>query len=529
MNAMKTSVCGLLLLLGIFIFCTGCQQSGRAWEQGTFRINIAAEPPSLDWVITTDSTSFDVISNLMIGLTQYTPQLTCAPACAQSWEILAGGKIYRFHLRKDVLWSDGKPVTAHDFEYSWQRLLNPATGAQYAYFLYDIKNAFAYNTGLIKDSSQVGIRCPDDYTFEIELEKPSAYFIYLSAFCPTLPQRKDIVEKWGNHWTDPEHLVCNGPFLLSKWEHEYKIELVANPHFVEGPPKIQKVKMFMIPEQGTAFALYENNQLDFIDNRSFPTPDVERNRTSSEYRNFPLLRGNYIGFNTEKPPFTDERVRLAFSMAIDRKIFPKILRRGERSLATWIPPELIGYSKDSEINFDPVTARKLLAQAGYPDGRGFPKAELLYPNREDTKLVVEAVQDQFKRNLNIQVTLLNQEWRVYLERLHRDPPLVFRGSWGADYPDPETFMNLFTTHNGNNWTHWSDPYYDDLLTRARAEQDKNKRAKLYEKADTYLCKTKATIAPTYLSTQNSMIKPWVHGIDLNALDLQFFKTITIGD
>ncbi len=490
-------------------------------------MNIGAEPPSLDWSVTTDSTSFDVISNLMVGLTQYTANLSCAPACASSWEITDGGRCYVFHLRQDARWSDGQPVTAYDFEYAWKRLLTPKTAAQYAFFFYDIVGAFEFNTGTLKDASKVGVMATDPHTLVVRLKKPAAYFIYLTAFCPSFPQRKDIIERWGDRWTDPEHIVTNGPFRLSTWKHEYKIELSANPLFFEGEPAIKRIKMFMVTEQSTAFALYENNEFDYVDNRSFSTPDVERCCRSPEYHNIALLRNNYIGFNTTKRPFDDRRVRLAVSMAVDRNIFPTILRRHERPSDSWIPPPLAGYASDSGPGYHPDIARRLLAEAGYPGGAGFPPVELLYPNREDTRLVVEQIQDQLKRVLGIKIVLTNQEWKVYLETLRRNPPAMFRNSWGADYPDPETFMNIFTSHNGNNDTRWSNATYDQLISKAKAESNQELRADLYRRADHLLCAQEAPIACTYLSSQNLMVKPWVHGIAFNALDLQFFKNAYI--
>jgi oligopeptide transport system substrate-binding protein len=499
------------------------------FEADTLRINIGAEPPSLDWATTTDSTSFDVIANVMVGLTRYKADLSVGPGCAEKWEILDGGRRYLFHLRPNMLWSDGRPVEAYDFEYAWKRLLDPRTAAQYAYFLYDLENAFEFNTNRLKEAGKVGVRALDSHTLEVRLKRPAAYFIYLTAFCPTYPQRRDLIEKWPNSWTEPGHLVGNGPFILSKWEHEYKIELRANPLFVEGKPSLHKLKMFMIPEQATAFALYENDQLDFIDNRSFSTPDVQRYKNSSEYHNFALLRGNYLGFNVKKAPFNDVRVRQAFSHAIDRARFPKILRRGEKPMTSWIPPGILGYSPASATSYDPQLARHLLTQAGYADGKNFPRVQLLYPNREDTRLVVEAVQDQLKDNLNVKVDLLNQEWQVYLSTLHRDPPPLFRASWGADYPDPETFMNLFTSHNGNNSTCWGNAAYDALVDKASAEQNRQLRGALYAEADAMLCQKEVPISPIFLSTQNIMVKPWVHGIEMNALDLQFFQSVKVGD
>ena len=518
----------LIFSLVLAISSCGAKQADGP-EKDTLRLNLAAEPPSLDWHVSTDNTSFDVVSNLMVGLTQYKNDLTCAPACAESWDIEDGGKRYVFHLRKGLKWSDGKPLVAQDFEYAWRRILNPATASSYSFFLYDVENGFEFNTGAVKDPSKLGIRCIDDHTFEVRLKKPASYFLNMTAICASFPQRKDIIEKFGNRWTEPGNMVVNGPFVLKDWMHEYKIDLEANPHFFEGPPKIKKIKMFMIPEQATAFALYQNGQLDYIDNRSFPTPEVEEAKKSPEYKNFALLRNNYLGFNVTKKPFDDKRVRLAVSMSIDRSVFPKILHREEKPSFTWIPQGLLGYDRESGPPYDPAAARKLLAEAGYPDGKGFPQISILYPTREDARLVMESVQDQLKRNLNINPELTNQEWKVYLQKLRRDAPPIYRANWGADYPDPETFMNIFTSHNLNNNTRWKNAEYDKLDEQATGELDRQKRAEIYKKMDRMLCREEAVIACTFLATQNIMCKPWVEGIAVNPLDLQFFKDAKINN
>jgi oligopeptide transport system substrate-binding protein len=468
----------------------------------------------------------------MLGLTDYTQDLSCQPACAKSWEILDNGKRYIFHLRPDIRWSDGKLLTAYDFQYAWRRLLNPQTAAPYAFFLYDIENAFAYNQGKIKDPDKLGARAIDDHTFEVHLSRPIAYFIYLTSFCPTYPQRQDIIERYGNHWTEPGHLISNGPFILDKWQHEYKIELTKNPYYFGLIPQINRVKMFMIPEQSTAFALYENNQLDFIDNRSFPPSEIEHYKKSNnkEYREIALLRVNYLGFNVEKKPFDNVKVRQAFALAIDRERLCRTLRHGEKPIANLIPPPLLGHSVYSaKESYRPELARKLLAQAGYPEGKNFPNTYLLYPHREDTRLLVEVMQDELKRNLNIHIDLLNQEWQVYLQTLRNNTPPIYRYAWGADYPDPDTFMNLFTSHNGNNNTHWSNKTYDQLVQLAGCEPNVEKRKSLYREADTLLCKQAVPIIPINTAEQNTLVKPWVHGIVLNALDMQFFSKVSIGD
>jgi oligopeptide transport system substrate-binding protein len=379
----------------------------------------------------------------------------------------------------------------------------------------------------LKDPSQVGVKATDDYTLEVRLRKPAAYFIYLTAICPSYPQRQDVVEKWKDHWTDPEHMVTNGPYKITKWAHEYKIELSSNPTFFEGEPRLKKIKMFMVSEPSTAFALYENDQLDFIDNRSFSTSDVERSKNSPEYKNFPLLRVNYIGFNNQKKPFDDARVRKAFSMAIDRRVFGALLKRNEMPSYCWIPPGMQGYSKDSEVKYDPEMAKQLLAEAGFPHGKNFPVVKMLFPGREDSQIVCEQLQDLWKRNLGVNVQLQNEELKVYFQTLHRNPPEVFRANWGADYPDPETFMNLFTSTSGNNYPRYKSTAYDALVDRASGDQNPTERTQLYAKADKLACVTDATIAPIFQATQNTMVKPWVKGLEFNACDIQFFKHVKI--
>ncbi len=513
----------LMLLFSCIFNLNACSSVKPGPLKDTLRTNLGSEPPSLDWHVCTDNNSFDVIGNLMVGLTQFRDDLSLAPGCSDKWDILDNGKRFVFHLRPDAKWSDGKPVLSSDFLYAWRRLLDPATGAPYAFFLYEVENAYDFNTGKLKDPSKLGLSCPDEHTFEVRLRKPASYFLNLTAMCALLPARQDAIEKFGNRWTDPKNMIVNGPFTLKYWKHEYKIELEANPLYLDGPPKIKYLQLFMVPEQATAYALYESDQLDYIDNRSFPTPEVANNCKSSEYKNLPLLKTDYIGFNVHKKPFDDPKVRLAFSLALDRNVFPKILRRQEKPVYSFIPEGLSGFVADRPPTFDPARAKKLLAEAGYPDGKGFPRVEILYPSREDSKLVVEEIQDQYKRNLGLHLELSNQEFKVYMNTLHRDPPPIFRANWGADFPDPETFASVFVSHNANNHTLWTNPEYDRLVTAAEGELDPAKRLEYYEKADHLLCSEEAAVACTYQATQNTLCKPWVHGVGPNRIDLLMLR------
>jgi oligopeptide transport system substrate-binding protein len=489
---------------------------GRAADN-YFRVNLGTEPPSLDWSLATDHVSFNVISNLMVGLTEFDQNLKPAPIVAKKWELQDGGRRIVFDLRDDVLWSDGRKVRAQDFEYSWKRLLNPKTASEYAYILFDIVNAQEYHEGKIDGAASVGVRAVDDFKLEVLLRHPASYFLAITTFEVTFPQRQDIIEQFESRWTDPANIVTNGPYRLSSWKHENEIELTANPGFFLGKPAIEKIRMFMINEKTTALAMYEQGQLDFVDNHSIPI--FEKNRLSKQrgFKRVPQLRGYYYGFRTDRPPFNDVRVRQAFMMALDRGVFPNILQGGEIPARSWIPPGMPAHNAKIGLPFNAVEARRLLREAGYPDGKGFPPVVLAYNTEEDHKLVAEAAQSMWQRNLGVLVKLENQEWKVYLKQLQNNPPAIFRLGWGADYPDPDNFMKLFTSNSGNNHTRWKNKEYDQLLELAARELDPKKRAGLYDRAQKILCETALPIMPLFWVAESTLLNPHFTGLEFNSM------------
>ena len=492
------------------------------------RLNLGFEPDTLDWSKATDSYSFDVIANIMVGLTKYNNDLKSIPSLATSWEISNDGRIYTFFLDRTTQWTDGKPVVAGDFIYSWQRILNPQTAGPYAYLLYPIKNAYEFNIGQIKDPSQLGIKALDDYTLQVELDSPLAFFLNLTSWCIYFPQRKDIVEKYKDDWTEPENIITCGPFKLDKWQHEYKVTLKRNPYYKNPIPNLEEVRFFIVPEQSSAFSLYLNNELDYIDNRSIPISEIETVRKMSETNIHPLLRGTYVGFNVNKPPFDNQLARAAFSHAINRNVYPKVLKRGEVPATSWIPPGLKDfYSPEIGRDYNPDLAKELLSKAGYPNGKGFPKVKMYFPTREDAKLIAEASQALWKKILNVNVEIVNLEWKVYLSSLQQDPPHLFRMSWGADYPDPDTFMSVFTSTAGNNHGRWKNKTYDHLVTQATKTLDLNVRKSLYKKAQKILLEEDVAIVPLLFNTQVLLNKPWIKNFQFNAMDLVYFDQITI--
>ncbi len=518
-------IIGVFACLSLLVLaaCSGPDASSPALRE--LRIPISSEPPTLDWSLATDNVSFDILTNLMEGLAQYNEDLEPVPAIAKSWEFSPDGKTVTFNLRDDVYWTDGRAVVAGDFEYSWKRLLNPKTAAEYAYFLFDVENAYEYNSGAIKDPDRVGVRALSPTVLEVRLKKPVVYFPSIVTFMVTFPQRKDMIELHGDHWTDPENLVTNGPFTLESWRHEYKLELAANEKFYGGRPGIDRVSAYIVREKTTALTLYETGELDMVD---LPPVAIPHYRENPEYVSLPLLRGYYYGFNAQKAPFDDKKVRRAFAHAIDRSRLPVILQGGEIPTASWIPKGMPGYNADLGAKFDPAAARRLLAKAGYPEGKGLSPITAVFNSNEPThRLVAEFIQAQWKEHLNVLVEFESQEWKVFLSRLKVDPPQIFRLGWGADFPDPDNFMNLFTSTSGNNHLKWANPLYDKLVARGAAEKNPVRRRKIYDQAQTLLTETEAPIISLFITAQNQLVKPYVRGLKLNAMELLYLKYATL--
>ncbi|MEQ9619964.1 MAG: peptide ABC transporter substrate-binding protein [Deltaproteobacteria bacterium] len=516
----------ILLFVSTFLIFGCGNNSGNDidWSQkDTLNINIGNEPPTLDPSRATDTTSYTVLNNLMEGLTQFDEEFKPRPALAESWEMSDDGKTYIFKIRENVKWTDGKPLRAQDFEYSWKRILSPETGGDYAYFLYDIENAEEYNTGKINDVNKVGVRALDDNTLEVKLKRPASYFPSLLSFMSTYPIRKDVVEKHGLKWTEPANIVTLGPYTLTSWKHHDHILLTKNPDYRGEPPKIEKVKLIMNENPSSALAQYEAGQLDYADSKSIPPLEVPRLKDLDDFTTTLQFRGNYIAFNVGKPPFDNPLVRKAFAASIDRQSIVGLIQGAGITTKSWIPKNMLGYNPDIGIEFDPEQAKKWLAEAGYPGGKGFPEVSFLWPDVSNNRVIAEALQSMWKEYLGIKVELTNQEWKVYLSTINTDPPEIHRAGWGADFPDPHNFMTLFTCNSGNNRTRWCNPEYDRLVEEAAQETERGKRKELYDKAQKILTEDDAPIAPFYISNQQNMIKPYVKGLKPNPLDLLLFK------
>ncbi len=515
------------IILFLTVNCGGNNQNKvDISTKDTLNINIGSEPPSLDWSLATDSTSFTILNNIMEGLTRFSDKHRPEPALAESWDISEDGKTYTFHIRENILWTDGKPLKSSDFEYSWKRLLKPETGADYAYFLFDIKNAEEYNSGKINDPNTIGINSPNDKTLVVKLKRPATYFPSLLTFMSTFPMRKDIVENYGTKWTSPENIVTLGPYKLTKWRHHDVIEIREYENYWgEKVKSVKKVKMIMNENPTSALALYESGELDFLDSKGLPLLEIPRLKKSPDFVNKLAYRGFYIAFNSRKYPFDKTLVRKAFGSSIDRENLMKLLQGAGVPTSSWIPIGMLAHNPDIGLKFNPEIARNYLSEAGYKNGRGFPEVTFLYPDVGNTRITAEALQSMWKTHLGVQVKLINQEWKVYLKTLDTNAPHIFRAGWGADFPDPHNFMNLFECKSGNNETGWCNPKYDLLVETAAEEQNQEKRISLYNKAQKILTEEDTPIVPFRNAVQQNMIKPYIKGLEPDPLNLIYFNKV----
>ncbi|MEM0951625.1 MAG: peptide ABC transporter substrate-binding protein [Cyanobacteria bacterium P01_H01_bin.74] len=496
-----------------------------------FRMNLGTEPPTLDPAKMSDLTSFSVALALMKGLTQFDDKMQVVPAMADRWSVSQDGLTYRFHIRKTARWSDGQPVTANQFKYAWQRALSVKTAADYAFFLFAIKNAKAYYNQDIKDFNAVGIRVIDANTLVVELEHPTPFFTALTASPVFFPLRKDSLQRWGDDFTEAGHLISNGAYQLKRWDHEEQIVAVPNPYFYDqqNRPQVDAVTMLMINDANTSVVMYENNELDFIETTtSIPSFDVRRLIQKPEASQMPLHRIAYFGFNTQKPPFNNIKVRQAFAHALDRRYFPKLLQSGQTAFSGWISPNLVGYNPDAGLPYNPEKAKQLLAEAGYPGGKGFPEVKLTFPTKYDVQKEAEIAQFLWQKTLGVSVRLNNLEWKVMLSQLaSEDAPALYRLGWFVDYPDADSFMQVFSSDSGNNYTGWHSTAYDALINQAVQVQKPQERQALYNQAQQLLLEKETVIVPVYLGKKTILVKPWVKGLSINPLNLPNYDRLDI--
>jgi len=481
-----------------------------------------AEPETLDPAIITGQPEGRLADALFEGLTSFDAAANARPGAAERWEISEDGRTYLFHLRENAEWSDGSPVTAEDFVKSWRRTLAPETASEYAYQLHYLKNGRLFNEGKLKDFSQVGVQALDAHTLRVVLESATPFFLELCAVPTLAPVPIATIERFGDSWVKPGHLIGNGPYLLKEWRVNDHILLEKNPkYWDQAKVAMRSIEVIPTAKANTALNFYLSGLADLSMDKGLVPPALLNDlRKRPDFHSSPFLGNYFIRFNATRKPFNDPRVRRAFAMVVDKNsLVEKITRAGEVPAYSLVPPGTAGYQPPEGLPEDVGIARKLMAEAGYPDGKGFPLVSYLYSEGELNEAIAVELQGMFRSALGVGINLQRQEWKVYLRSLGSLDYDMARSSWVGDYRDPNTFLDMFVTGGGNNRTGWGNPEYDRLIAEAARELNPQKRFEIFRRAEQMLIVDQAVIAPLYYYVGIQLYDSTkLGGIEANLLD-----------
>ena len=509
------------------VFANGKQEVKQVEEEVVFVRNNGTEPQSLDPHHIEGVPEHNIYMCLFEGLVTYHPETSEAvPAVAESWECADDHVTWTFHLRKDAVWSDGVPITAQTFVDSWLRFLSPETAASYAYLPgMIIKGATEYNSGQAGPES-VAIRAIDDHTFQFELVGPAPYALDMLAHYAFSCVPLHAIEKYGNEWIHPENFVGNGPFTVESWVPQDKLVMVKNETYWDSENvALDKVIFYPLDDENTALNMFLQEGIDWIE--LVPNARLEEMQLRDDYHCRPILSSYYYEFNFTRPPFDDVRVRKALSMTVDRQqLVDRVTRAGQVPAYGVVPPmahyeQVIGCTEDTE------EAQKLLAEAGFPNGEGFPEFTLLYNTNEGHKLIAEYIQQQWAENLGINCVLENQEWATFIDNRQSQQFDVARAGWGGDYSDPNTFLqDLLHSDSGNNDGRYSNPVYDELLYKASLMPGGQERYDVLREAELIAMGEDQALLPLYYYTRTHWLDTdeW-GGWFTNTLDIHPLKFV----
>ena len=509
----------------------GTGTGGAAAEQA-MTIAWGAEPPSLDPGRATDTTSSNVLLAIMDPLVKLNKETNEAePALAESWDVSEDGITVTYHLRSDGTWTNGDPVTAGDFEYSWKRTLSPELAADYAYQLYGIVGAAEYNScekNCEAMADKVGVKAVDDQTLEVTLTSPQPWFIQQSAHHSFLAVHQATVEQFGDKWTEPENIVTNGPFKLESWEHEATINLVKNEDWRDADSvSLTRIDGKIIVDGTTRVQAFESGEVDALDGAGLPPDEIARLKETPEYELYPSLGTYYYGFNLKNLP--DVHERRALSLAVNRQEIIDQVAQADQLPATGMSPD--GISGFDTINpnspWTPVEGDMEMAQSEMSQAQS-PKTDitLFFNDAPGHKEIATAIQAQWSE-LGVKTTLKQQEWAQYLEFLGPPPNSavdIYRLGWIYDFPDAINGLELWTCDSGNNNTNYCDKAFDDLVEEAKATTDEAARTEMYGQLEDMLFGQDGAmpIMPiywyTYPNLENQSIKDTFNISPLDQID-----------
>ena len=490
----------------------------RSNRTGVLHCSIGSEPTDLDPHIVTSLAEAKVLPALFEGLVSFDPAtLAPVPALAERWDISPDGLVYTFHLRP-AQWSNGDQITAQDCLDSWRRILTPTLAADYAYLFYIIRGAEDFNKGRTRDFALVGLAAPDPCTFIVTLAHPAPYFLQILLNVPWRPVHvRSIaaigdVYRRGTPWTQAGRLVSSGPFVLKEWSPQQRIVVEKSPTYWDrAHVSLNAIHFYPTDSVDAEERAFRAGQLHVTYSLSLAKVATYRRDQPASLRIDDYVDTYFFRFNTRHAPLDDPRIRRALSLALDRTALAhQILNGDQQPATTFVPPTMPGYTPPARPVRDLATARRLLAEAGHPDGQGLAPIELLYNNSEILRLVAEAIQEMWRRDLGIDVRLVNQEYKVVFANRRTGNYQILLSDWVADYLDATTFLDLWRGDAGNNHTGWSDPAYDALMDRAATTADSAVRAGVLAQAEALMLDA-APIAPIYFNTHVYLLQPSVKG------------------
>ena len=509
-------------------------ESGNA--NGILHYGNGAEPQGLDPHVVTGVPENHIVRALFEGLAVKNPEtLEPEPGVAERWDISEDGTVYTFYLNPNARWSNGETMTASDYVWSWNRALHPDTGSLYAYMLYPIVNSEAYSKREITDFGEVGVKALDDHTLQVRLNAPTPYFLQLMDHYSTFAVHPETLLKHGKMtdrftpWTRVGNIVSNGPFTLEEWSLNRRIIIKKSEHYWDRD-NVALNGVYFYPTENVISEerMFRAEQLHYTAVVPLDKIPDYRERPDSPYVQAAYLGTYYYLVNTERPPVDNVLVRRALSNALDRDTLTRTVLQDTAIPAYSItPPDTLGYNPPQLFDYDPAKARELLAEAGYPNGEGWPGLEIIYNTQEAHRKIAVAVQQMWKRELNIDITISNQEWKVYLNSVSQREFQVARRGWIGDYVDANNFLDLFITDGGNNNTGYASDEFDDIiLNLAPKAKTRDERYGLFYKAETMMM-NEMPIIPIYTYTSKHLIHPSVEGIYPNLMDSLNLKYVKL--
>ena len=515
------------------IFLIGCSENispvDSGLEQQIYHHGNGSEPQGIDPHIVTGVPEHHILISLCEGLTIPNPNPKGSdgyiPGTAESWSISDDGKEYIFKLNKNAKWSNGDPVTADDFVWSWKRILTASLGSQYPDMLYYLVGAYEYHNGEIDNFDEVGIKALDSHTLKVNLKNPTPFFIGLLSHYSTWPVHKETVLKFGDiddrngEWTRPGNFVCNGPFQLKTWELNNRIVVEKNPHYYDASMvRLNEIHYYPVSNVMTEDRMFRAGQLHLTSSMPTQKCPIYIEEKNPNLKIDPYMGTYFYRINTENETLNDVRVRKALAYSIDRQLLvDKVTQCGQIPAYSFTPPGSNGYQPSTEIPYDPVLAKQLLAEAGYSSDNPFPKLEILFNTNEGHRKVALAIQQMWQNELGIEVELVNQDWKVYLSREMVGDFQISRAGWIGDYEDPNTFLDLMRPNRGNNKTGWENMDFDALVEEANTINDQEKRYELLNEAEKILIDN-MPIIPLYTYVRVYQLSPDVKGFNPHILD-----------